>query len=197
MSERDTRNRLTVDQLNALFDSLTHHATYAEIEGFKDPNAIDQYGPPFQESTAASTSPILQTLVSKFMLPLPGLRDVKPHFWKTLVRDLISDLSAAELSESYDKATLGIRKTLATAISALVEYPARASLGGVGSRSVERRKNYDTKDPDDVHEAWNDSLQFIIYGDLIDEVIDRAAETDDLLKHDSLVQGAHEYIIVK
>ena len=45
--------------------------------------------------------------------------------------------------------------------------------------------------------AWQDSLQEIIYGDLIDQLIERATETDDLLQHDSLVQGMHEFIIVK
>ena len=188
---------LTVDQSSVLFDILTHHQTYDEIEGFKHPDAIQTYGPPFQDDSSARTSPVLQMLLAKFVLPLPGLRDIRPQFWKLQVGILIRDLSEAELSESYDKGVLGVRKSLATAISSLIEYPARGCLGGFPAREVQRSKKYDIADPDDVMRAWRDSMQAIIYGDLIEELVNRAAETDDLLKHDSLVQGMHEFIIVK
>lgn len=193
----DTSSGLTATQSAALLDILTHHETYNEIEDFKTPGVIHQYGPPFQDSRSKSSTPLLQALVSKFVLPLPGLKDIKPEFWKTQASDLIEELSQAELSESYDKGILGVRKTLATAISALIEYPARGSLGGFPRRDVERSAEYDVSNPGDVMKAWQDSLQEIIYGDLIDELIKRATETDDLLQHDTLVQGMHEFIIVK
>lgn len=193
----DASSGLTASQSAALLDILTHHETYAEIEDFKIPGAIKQYGPPFQDDESKSSTPILQALVSKFVLRLPGLRDVRTEFWKSQVADLIQELSQAELSESYDKGILGVRKTLATAISALIEYPARGSLGGFPKRDFERSKEYDVSDPEDVMKAWQDSLQAIIYGNLIDELIQRATETDDLLQHDTLVQGMHEFIIVK
>lgn len=193
----DTSSGLTATQSAALLDILTHHETYAEIEDFKTPGAIKKYGPPFQDSKSKSSTPLLQALVSKFVLRLPGLKDIKTEFWKTQVSDLIEELSQAELSESYDKGILGVRKTLATAISALIEYPARGSLGGFPKRDVERSAEYNVSDPEDVMKAWQDSLQEIIYGDLIDELIKRATETDDLLQHDTLVQGMHEFIIVK
>lgn len=122
---------LTPSQSHALFDILTHRETYTEIEDFKQPGAISQYGPPFQDDIAKSQSPILQTLLSKFALKLPGLRDVSPEFWKVRVESLIKELAQVELSESYDKGVLGIRKTLATAIAALIEYPARGCLEGI------------------------------------------------------------------
>lgn len=193
----ETSSGLTSEQSDALFDILTHRETYSEIEDFKIPGAIYQYGPPFQDETGKSTSPVLQTLLSKFVLKLPGLRDVSPRFWKVQIEDMIQELSEAELSESYDKGILGIRKTLATAISALIEYPARGCLGGFPKRQDFKRRQYDTSNPDDVLQSWQDCLQELIYGDLIDEIFDKTAETDDLSKHDSLVQAMHEFIVVK
>ena len=188
---------LTPAQSAALFDVLTHCETYREIEDFKQPGAIHNYGPPFQEDKSKSSSPVLQTLISKFILPLPGLRDVSADFWKVRISDIIDELSQAELSESFDKGILGIRKTLATAISALIEYPARATLGGLPEAEKKDRRKYDVKNPDDVLQAWQDCLQAIVYGDLIDELFSKAAETDDLSKHDTLVQGMHEFVVVK
>ncbi|KAM0720499.1 hypothetical protein Q7P37_004635 [Cladosporium fusiforme] len=192
---------LTPAQSAALFDVLTHHETYREIEDFKQPGAIHRYGPPFQDDQGKSDSPVLQTLLSKFILPLPGLRDVSADFWKLRVTDIINELSLAELSESFDKGILGIRKTLATAISALIEYPARGCLGGLPEKEKEEKKKseakkYDVKNPDDVLQAWQDCLQALVYGNLIDELFAKAAETDDLSKHDTLVQGMHEFVVV-
>jgi hypothetical protein len=191
---------LTPAQSSALFDVLTHFETYREVEDFKQPGAIHKYGPPFQDDKNKSSSPVLQTLISKFILPLPGLRDVSADFWKVRITDIIDELSQAELSESFDKGILGIRKTLATAISALIEYPAKASLGGLKEKKTEKKtekRKYDVKNPEDVLQAWQDCLQALVYGDLIDELFSKAAETDDLSKHDTLVQGMHEFVVVK
>lgn len=190
---------LTTEQYRALFDILTHHETYNEIVGFKFPGTIYNYGPPFQDSLKTSTSPLLQNLLSKFILKLPGLRDVSADFWKVQVAELVDDLSQAELSESYDKGLLGIRKTLATAGSALIEYPARGSLGAFAKSKepVSREKQYDPANPKDVLQAWQDCLQAAVYGDYIDEIFVRVAQTDDLSQHTSLTKGVHEFLIVK
>lgn len=116
--------------------------------------------------------------------------------------DIINELSLAELSESFDKGILGIRKTLATAISALIEYPARGCLGGLTEKKAEEKKEsegrkYDVKSPEDVLQAWQDCLQALVYGNMIDELFQKAAETDDLSQHDTLVQGMHEFVVVK
>ncbi|KAI7025660.1 hypothetical protein D0869_11797 [Hortaea werneckii] len=195
-AETNAPASLTPEQSHALFDILTHHETYKEIEDFKYPGAINHYGPPFQDDLSKSDSPILQTLLSKFALKLPGLREVSPEFWKERVADLIEELSKAELSESYDKGILGIRKTLATAISALIEYPARASLEGVEKNLPEKDREYDATNPDDVLRSWNDALQGMVYGSFIDDVFKKAAETDDLSKHSGLVQSMHEFVVV-
>ncbi|KAG9886195.1 hypothetical protein KCV05_g19484, partial [Aureobasidium melanogenum] len=184
---------LSPEQSSALFDLLTHHATYDEICQFKSPAAMKEYGPPFQD-TKTTTSPILQSLLSKFILPLPGLRDVSPEFWKVRIENIIEELAAANLSESYDKGVLGIRKTLATAISALIEYPARGCYGGIKKdESAFKDQHFDPTKPDDVLRAWYVFMQQLVYGDLFDKLFAKAAETDDLRKHDSLVQAAHEF----
>ena len=188
---------LTAQQSHVLYDILTHRETYNEIEAFKTPSAIQNYGPPFQDSVPKSQAPILQLLLSKFALKLPGLRDISPDFWKVQVHDLIQELAQAELSESYDKGVLGIRKTLATAVSALIEYPARGCLEGIEKNVPEKGKVYDTNNSDDVLQSWRDTMQLMVYGDLIDEMFTKAAETDDLSKHPSLVQAMHEFVVVK
>ncbi|QIW96312.1 hypothetical protein AMS68_001830 [Peltaster fructicola] len=197
-TENTDLGSLTPQQYHALFDILTHQETYNEIANFKYPDTINHYGPPFQDSTKSSTSPILQTLLSKFILKLPGLRDVPADFWKVQVAELIEDLSKAELSESYDKGVLGIRKTLATAGSALIEYPARGSLGGYAEvkSKVPEDKRYDTQNPQDVLQAWKDALQAAVYGNFVTEVFEKAAETDDLERHTSLTRAVHEFIVV-
>ncbi|KAK5111035.1 hypothetical protein LTR62_005410 [Meristemomyces frigidus] len=189
-------NGLTATQQHALFDILTHHETYQEISDFRQPGVIAEYGPPFQDSLSVSDSPILQALLSKFILKLPGLRDVSKDFWQTRVADLIDELAQAELSESYDKGVLGVRKTLATAISALIEYPARGTLGGVPEKKDREKREYDTSNPDDVMRSWHDALQEMVYGDLVDVLFAKAAETDDLNKHPSLVRAMHEFVVV-
>ncbi|EME89114.1 uncharacterized protein MYCFIDRAFT_11500, partial [Pseudocercospora fijiensis CIRAD86] len=187
---------LSPEQSTALLDFLTHQETYKEVEDFKFPGAIHHYGPPFQNQVDSPQSPILQSLLAKFVLKLPGLRNVSPQFWKASVDDLIEDLTAAELSESYDKGVLGIRKTLATAISALIEYPARGVLGGFPKKKIEHTGEYDVSNPDHVLQAWKDCVQELVYGDLVDKLFEKAAETDDLEQHDAVVQGMHEFMVV-
>lgn len=197
MTESTKPAALTPEQSSALFDILTHHETYKEIENFKNPDAIHNYGPPFQDSVPSSQSPILQSLLAKFVLKLPGLRDVKPSFWSGQVDKIIQELCEAELSESYDKGILGIRKTLATAISALIEYPARGALGGFPDAKPAEPREYDVSNPEDVLQAWKDCIQQIVYGDLVDKLFAHAAKTDDLTQHEPVVQGMHEFIVVK
>ena len=195
----DSATTLSAAQSRALFDILTHCETYAEIEDFKQPGAISKYGPPFQTDlpSTGSGSPILQALLANFALTLPGLQNVSDEFWTVRVNALIEELSQAELSESYDKGILGVRKTLATAISALLEYPARGSFAGVPKAEKEPKKDYDVKNPNDVMRSWHDALQGMVYGNLVDELFAKAAETDDLTKHSGLVQAMHEFVVVK
>lgn len=191
---------LTSAQTHALFDILIHHQIYSEIEAFKYPNAIEQYGYPFRKADGVqTTSPLLQNMLNKFALRLPGLKNVALDFWQDKVRVLVQKLGEAELSESYDKGAIGARKALATAISSLLEYVARGMLGGypVAKRKETCKKEYDTNKPEDILQAWDDGMRELIYGDLLDELFEKVAESDKLEQHSSMVQAAHEYILLK
>ncbi|KAF2433180.1 hypothetical protein EJ08DRAFT_584187 [Tothia fuscella] len=194
-----TLTHLSPQQLHALFDILTHHQTYNEIQKFKDPKAIQNYGPPFDPKTSSpSSSPILQTLLYRFVLELPGVKDVTPDFWEKRCQSLVEKLAAAELSESYDKGTIGSRRTLATAISTLLEYPARGVYGGLG-RKIDNSKapeEYDLSEPEDVLEAWDAFAQELVHGEMIEHIFATIAETDKLEEQTSLVQAAHEYLVI-
>jgi len=192
----ETTAALSASQLKALFDILTHRETYKEIEDFKIPGAIHKYGPPFQNNIVTSDSPILQSLLAKFVLTLPGLKDVSPSLWQDQVQKMVEELAEAELSESYDKGMLGIRKTLATAIAALIEYPVRASLGGFSKEEVKRPETWDTSSPEHVLASWRACGQELVYGDLLDRIFETTTRTGDLSAHEAMVQCMHEFILV-
>lgn len=185
-------------QAHALFDILTHHEAYTEIRNLKDPQAIATFGAPLQAETPSdSSSPLIQILLQKFILTvLPGLRDVPSDFWTTNIKGLATALDDANLSESYDKGSIGIRKTLATAIASIVEYVARGVLGGYAKNLDGQERDYDPNKPDDVIAAWDRFLQGIIYENGLDKMFAKAKETDRLEDHESLIQAAHEYVIV-
>jgi hypothetical protein len=191
---------LTPAQTHALFDILIHHQLYAEIEAFKYPSAISTYGYPFKkEDGKQTTAPLLQSMLNKFVLQLPGLKSVGLDFWQEKVKVLVAKMGEAELSESYDKGAIGARKALATAISSLLEYVARGMLGGYPIKEGEsgKAKQYDTSKPDDVLQAWDDAMREVVHGDLLDEVFKQTAETGKLEDHTSLVQAAHEFLLLK
>jgi hypothetical protein len=188
---------LSSAQSAALFDILTHHDTFAEIQDFRAPGSLKHYGPPFtSEHQSPSTFPALQGLVSKFILSLPGLRDVPEAFWKHQVHDIIEDLERANLSESYDKGAIGSRKTLATAVSALIEYPVRGTAGGV--RKVQDfNPHYNLSNGEDLSRAFRDFMDAVIYGTALQDVVKKMEETDKITDHEPLVQATHEFILVK
>lgn len=192
-----TTNLLSSIQSHALFDILTSHATLAEIENLKHSNTVATFGPPLQnKSSYESSSPLLLILLQSFILDLPGLRNVTPHFWTDSIRQLATALDDSNLSESYDKGSVGIRRTLSTATASIVESVARGRLGGYPRQEPKKDPTYDKAKPDDVVRAWDDFLQRIIYGDLLDRMFVKAAETDKLSDHESVVQVAHQYAVM-
>ncbi|KAF2128957.1 hypothetical protein P153DRAFT_341335 [Dothidotthia symphoricarpi CBS 119687] len=189
---------LTPAQTHALFDILIHHQLYSEIEAFKYPSTIDQYGYPFKKADGVqSTSPMLQNMHNKFALTNPALKKMGPDFWQDRVRVIVAKLAEAELSESYDKGAIGSRKALATAASSIAEYIARGMLGGYPvAPKKEGKMEYDTSKPEDVMQAWDDCVRGFIYGDLLHEMCEKVKTTDKLEEHTSVVQAAHEYILL-
>ncbi|KAL9024788.1 MAG: hypothetical protein Q9196_006258 [Gyalolechia fulgens] len=192
-----TEDRLSSTQLHALFDILTSHVTLTEIESLKLSKTVAAFGPPLQPSlNDESSSPLLLVLLQSFVLDLPGLRAVTPHFWTDSIRQLATALDDANLSESYDKGSIGIRRTLSTATASIVESVARGRLGGYPRQPVKENANYDQADPEHVIRAWDDFLQRIIYGDLLDKMFTKTATTDKLADHESVVQAAHQYALI-
>ena len=188
---------LSPSQSAALFDILSHCDTYAEIRDFRFPGSLKHYGPPFTtEPTKVSTAPVLQTLVTRFLLTLPGLNNLHNDFWEVQCHDIIENFEKANLSESYDKGVIGSRKTLATAISALIEYPLRGMFGGFAEVDTSNR-HYDQTKADDLVQAFRDFMSESIYGTVLEDLVDKAAKTDKLEDHDSLTKAVHEFVLVK
>lgn len=188
---------LAPGQSAALLDILSHYDTYAEIRDFRFPGSLKHYGPPFTaESGHPSTAPALQTLVTRYLLTLPGLKDLPENWWKVQCHDIIENLEKSNLSESYDKGSIGSRKTLATAISALIEYPVRGTFGGF-AQIKDSNPHYDTTKADDIARAFRDFMDGCIYGSVLEETVMKTSETDKLEDHSSLVKGVHEFVLVK
>ena len=188
---------LTPDQSYALFDILSHAETYQEIRDFRHPGSLKDYGPPFDTpSQKISSAPGLQALVSRFLSRLPGLKDVPDDFWKVQIATIIDDFEKVNLSESYDKGILGSRKTVSTALSALIEYPLRGTFGGF-QQLKNYEKNYDLSKAEDLSRAFRDFLNETVYGGIIEETVLKASETDQLTDHDPILQAMHEFVLVK
>lgn len=188
---------LSPTQAAALFDILSHHNTYAEIRDFRKPGSLKHYGPPFlTEKNTPSTSPALQGLVSKFALTLPGLRDVSDDFWKVQVYRMIEGLEVANLSESYDKGIIGSRKTLATAVSSIIEYLVRGTTGGY-PKTLNKPQEYDTSNADDLARSFRDFMDEMVYGDMAERLTEKIAKTDQLTDHEPVIQALHEFVLVK
>jgi hypothetical protein len=194
-----TPAKLQSDQNSALLDILSHAEVYSEIRNFRDQGTLGKYGLPFNHLNGEpSTSPTLQALLSKFVLTLPGLRDVSKEFWQDRIYVIIEDFQKAELSESFDKGSLGIRKTLATATSALIEYPVRGIFGGLEKPAGDDGYHeYDLANSEDLSKGFRDFVHQAVYGEVIDDLVAKAAETDKLSEHLPIVQAAHEFILVK
>ena len=184
-------------RLYALFDILTHHEAYSETQALNELKTFTHFGHPLQDESDQPSAPLIQALIERFLLVLPGLRDVPKDFWQYRIKEIFSALAKADLSESYDKGSIGIRKTLATACAAIVEFCARGSLGGYRKReSAETKQTYDLANPEDIARSWDDFLQQVVYGDFIDRFFAKAATTDQLTDHEPLVQATHEYVLI-
>ncbi|KAI1479549.1 PX-associated-domain-containing protein [Daldinia eschscholtzii] len=196
---------LSPKQLEALVDILVHHETYSEAESFKYPEAIEKYGYPFclptnnGSSTGAtkSSSPLLQLLLTRLILPIPGVRDLPPEFWNTKFRSIMRRFGEAELSESYDKGTLGSRKRLASAASVIHECITRGLLNGIPNDELpDLQSQYDTRKAEDLSRAWDDVVQHLVYGNLIDELFDHFTKTANLEDHSPAVDAAVNLAII-
>ncbi|KAI1344194.1 PX-associated-domain-containing protein [Xylariaceae sp. FL0016] len=200
-----TSATLTPPQLQALLDILLHHETYAEVQSFRDPEAIDRYGYPFIDSPTgkkgaqheSSSTPLLQLLLTRVVLPIPGMRDVSPDFWGVQFKGLMKRFGHADLSESYDKGTLGSRKRLATAASVVHETVTRGLLTGVDNDKLpDMQSPYDSATAKGLTKAWQDAIRQLIYGDLIDEIFDYFTTSADIEEHSPGMRAAVQFAIL-
>jgi hypothetical protein len=189
---------LSPQRSQALFDLLVHHQLYfGEFLGLNTAASIDSFGPPFDpDGDAPSSSPISQSLVSRFVLPLPGVKSIAPSFWDN-VRRLTKQFSAANLSESYDHKGLGLRRLLAAGVAALLESPAKGSFAGLSGAAPDGECEYDVTDADDLKQAWRALLYGLVYESTTDDLFETITRTPDLNEHPASIQAAHEYILIK
>ncbi|RMZ75613.1 hypothetical protein DV738_g5382, partial [Chaetothyriales sp. CBS 135597] len=137
------------------------------------------------------------TLVSNFVVTLPSLRNVSEGFWKVQVEEIIDNFAHANLSESYDKGAIGLRKTLATAISALIEYPVRGRFGGFFPQiDHSTQAEYDLTSAEDLARGFQDFMNGCVYGTALEDVTKTGAETDSLEDHSQLAKAFHEFVLV-
>ncbi|OTA60719.1 hypothetical protein K449DRAFT_331867 [Hypoxylon sp. EC38] len=197
-----TSATLYPQQLRALLDILVHHETYSEVQTFKYPDAIEQYGYPFQQEESGSesgksSSPLLQLLFTRLVLPIPAVRDLPSEFWATKFRNIMRRFGEAELSESYDKGTLGSRKRLASAASVIHEGITRGLLSGIPNKELPNLQGeYDIHKAEDIARAWDDVVQHLVYGDLLNELFDHFAKTPNFEGHSPAVEAAVNFAII-
>ncbi|KAG6193735.1 hypothetical protein E4U10_003547 [Claviceps purpurea] len=177
----------------------------------------DQKDEQYQKNQIREPSaPLLQSLLTRLLLPMPGLSDLPAAFWTSRLQTLLARLGQANLSESYDKGALGTRKVLATGCSALLEMLSRGLLGGLprgeGTSRDERswpgpgreaeagadenEKQYDLNKADDLERAWGNVLQELVYGDLVDQLFDHFGTEDDLETLSPMVEASARHNIL-
>lgn len=199
---------LTSAQLHALLDILSHNETYREAESFKYPHAVREYGYPFNYEAPQngppsykpeSSSPLLQLLLTRCILTVPGMSDLPSDFWHRKFQGIMTGLADADLSESYDKGTLGTRKTLAALASVVHEAVTRGILGGVakGQGNIDLKSaKYDTAQASELERAWDECVRELVHGNLADEIFDHFIKTDDFESLSPAVKAATDYAIL-
>ncbi|OAA70125.1 hypothetical protein LEL_09941 [Akanthomyces lecanii RCEF 1005] len=155
-----------------------------------------------------SEMPILQLLMSTFVMQLPAISTLSGEFWEVRLRGLLSRFADARLSESYEKGTMGARKTLATGWSSVMEMLSRGMLGGVKPRQQHehvpeenqekeaKQRKYDVAKGQDLTRAWEDVLDGLVYGDLVDELFAHMARQPELEEYSSAVNASSHYIVI-
>lgn len=205
-----TSSPLSSAQLHALFDILNHNETYHEAESFKRSYAIREYGYPFAadippqckhppDYQPKSSSPLLQLFLTKCVLTVPGMNGLPPEFWPLNFQGIMTKLADANLSESYDKGTLGTRKTLATGASVVHEALTRGLLEGVEAhqRRIDLKKaKYDETQASELERAWNECVHELIHGNLADELFDGFTLSSDFEAHSPAVKVATDYAVL-
>lgn len=193
---------LTPAELEALFDILTHAETFHEIRDLRYEANVARFGPPatpLAQNPGLSAFPLLQKIVSTVVSP--GF--LTPEGWQNLL-SLIQRLGVANLSDSYDKGFLGLRKTAATGLAANLESVARGFLAGrprnpsvdLAALHEKTSQMYDRGDAEQLEKAWDDTVQGMLYGDLLDRIFDTVEATPELDAVPPVARAALDYFLM-
>lgn len=189
---------LTAPQLNALFDILTHNETFHEIREMRYEANVARFGPPFTPpQQGPSPFPMLQLMASKFI----GRSVFTEQGWADLLT-MAQRLCTANLSDSYDKGTMGLRKQGAAGMSSGLESVARGVLAGAPRNpnvnfATLNTKQYDRKNAAHLEQAWEDAVQGMLYGDLLDRVFEAVQKSPDLDDVPPVARAALDYLMVR
>ncbi|CUA70663.1 delta24(24(1))-sterol reductase [Rhizoctonia solani] len=192
---------ITPAQAHALFSFLTHTQTLAEMQSLKVPGRVSNSGPPFNPKLGPDVGdtlplPILNFLLRRLALTLPGFKDVPQAVWSEHAQQVLEALAAQDLSDSYDKGSISKRKILGFAVVIVAEYAIRGALGGVPGRDSPRAKlpeKWDPNNPAHVLRAWDEVIHGFAYGTQMDELVEWVTKTDDLTKLPPMLQTAHQF----
>lgn len=191
---------LTPAQAHALFRFLTHTQTLAEMQALKVPGRVSNSGPPFDPKLGPTVGykvpplPILNYLLRRLALTLPGFQDVPASVWSEHAQLILEGLAAQDLSDSFDKGSISKRKILGFAVVIVAEYAIRGALGGVPKAGSQGSKeHWDPDSPADVLQAWDELIYGFAYGNQMEELVEWAAKTDDLTELPPMLQAAHQF----
>ncbi|KAJ6585287.1 hypothetical protein B0H19DRAFT_1059533 [Mycena capillaripes] len=192
---------LSPSQAHALFNFLTHRKALAEMQSLKIPGRVSNSGPPFDPTLGPKVSgvpplPILNFLLRRLALKLPGFQDVPDAVWSQNAQAVLEGLAAQDLSDSYDKGSISKRKILGFAVVIVAEYAIRGTLGGIPGRESHRKgsnEQWDANKPEDVLAAWDELVYGFAYGNQMEELVEWVAKTDDLSQLPPMLQAAHQY----
>ncbi|KAG9128127.1 hypothetical protein FRC07_004469 [Ceratobasidium sp. 392] len=200
MTESPTGS-LSPARAHALFNFLTHTQTLAEMQSLKVPGRVSNSGPPFDPTLGPKVSdvpplPILNFLLRRLALTLPGFQDVPLNVWSQDAQAILEGLAAQDLSDSFDKGSISKRKILGFAVVIIAEYAIRGALGGVPGRDRHTRTtrtDWDPNSPQDVLLAWDELIYGFAYGTQMEELVEWVVKTDDLTELPLSLQAAHQF----
>lgn len=188
---------LTPAELEALFNILTHAQTFAEVRDLRYEQNLSRFGPPITPAGAGPTPfPLLQQLTAAILSPTL----FTPQGWADQIM-LGQRLASANLSDSYDKGFVGLRKDAATGWSAGLESVVRGLLvGRARDPSVDlatlHTQTYNRNDARALEHAWDDCVQGLLYGDLLDRLFDAVKTTPELDDVPPVARAALDYFLV-
>jgi hypothetical protein len=108
-------------------------------------------------------------------------------------------LAAINLSESYEKGTMGLRKSGSTAASASLESIVRGVLAGAPRVQdyQSTNKSYNRGDARQLEQAWDDAVQEMVYGDLLSRIFAMIKKSGDIQDLPPVAIAALDYMIIQ